>query len=128
MSFLRRSPRAQATPGERVSASVQPQDQSFMSRLLTGRHSPRTSRGIGKPTRQDPVVPRKSRGNLFGRSRRTAPATNPVAAAVAPIKEAIAPHNQGHQVSTEDKVHGFGSRIAGRLTGRPRQEAAGAEG
>jgi hypothetical protein len=95
-----------------------------MSRLLRGRHATHESRGIRAGTRTKPVIERKSRGNLF-RSRRKASATNPIAEAVAPVKEAIMPQNKTQQVSAEDKIHGLGSRIAGRLSGRPRQEAAG---
>ena len=112
----------------------QPRHEGFVSRLLSGRSSTQQSRGIGK-TRQDPIVERKSRGNLF-RSSRNAPASNnPLSEAIAPIKEAIEPHNQQHQgiathnqqhqASAGDKLHGLGSKIAGRLSDSPGQEAAG---
>jgi hypothetical protein len=129
MSFLRRSPRTQATPAQgstgQGAITGQPgSHESLMSRLLSGRSSTHQSRGIGK-TRQDPIVERKSRGNLF-RSRRNAPAsTNPLSEAIAPIKEAIEPHNQQHQASVGDKIHGLGSKIAGRLSDSPGQERAG---
>ena len=128
MSFLRRSHRAQANPAQGSTSqggmTGQPRHEGFVSRLLSGRSSTQQSRGIGK-TRQDPIVERKSRGNLF-RSSRNAPASNnPLSEAIAPIKEAIEPHNQQHQASAGDKLHGLGSKIAGRLSDSPGQEAAG---
>src|SRR5271154_3659283 len=127
MSFLRRSHRTQDTPAQGSTAqgvtTDQPRHEGFVSRLLSGHSSTQQSRGIGE-TRQDPIVERKSRGNLFRSSRNAPASTNPLSE----IKEAIAPHNQQHQASQAsagDKIHGLGSKIAGRLSDSPGQEAAG---
>jgi hypothetical protein len=133
MSFLRRSHRTQDTPvqGSTSQGGItgEHRHEGFVSRLLSGHSSTHQSHGIGQT--QDPIVERKSRGHLFRSSRNEPASTNPLSE----IKEAIAPHNQQHQgiaphsqqheASAGDKIHGLGSKIAGRLSDSPGQEAAG---
>ena len=107
MPFLRRSPRIQSP--------VQPRRESFLSRLLHPNGAGRRSRNFNK-SRDTPIVGHKSRTG-FGRKRRAVPV----------IGETRAGPVIGHprRPSLSDKIHRFGRRLVGSLSGRPRGKAAG---
>jgi hypothetical protein len=110
MPFFRRSPRIQAAP-------VQPPRESFFYRLLHPNGVVRRSRNFNK-SRATPVVGHKSRTG-FGRKRRAVPVRETRV-------DQIIGHHQQRRPSLGDKIHGFGRRLAGSLSGRPREKATGA--
>jgi hypothetical protein len=107
MPFLRRSPRIQAL--------VHPRRESFLSRLLHPNGAGRRPRNFNK-TRDTPIVGHKSR-TRFGRKRRAVPV----------LGETRAGPVIGHQrrPSLGAKIQGFGRRLVGSLSGRPRAKPAG---
>ena len=105
MPFLRRSPRIQAAP-------VQPRRQSFLSRLLN-------PNGAAHRSRDTPVVGTgRKRRTGFGRRRRVVPVLGETRA------EPVVEHHRQRRPSLRDKIHGFGRRIAGSLSGRPGKKPA----
>ena len=108
MPFLRRSPRIQAPP-------LQPHRESFLSRLLHPNGAVRQSRNLNK-SRATPVVGHKSRTG-FSRKRRAVPVLGETRS------KPVIGHHQQRRPSLCDKIHGFGRRLAGSLSGRPREKA-----
>ena len=112
MLFRATSPRTRAARPEVVTTTREPRREGFMSRLLRPGPAVRESHDVTRRHRREPVVERRSR--IGFRSRRAEP-----------VREVIEPHHQHRRPSFGDKIHGFGKKIVGSLTGRPAKKAAG---
>ena len=74
-----------------------------------------------EPVVEEPVIGRHHRKQGFFAGL-LGPRRSPRTRAVAPLEPV---HHQNRRVSIGDKIHGFGRRLVGSLTGRPGKKAAG---